>query len=117
MSSLRAFCYSVYPGSSARFFPKIQTVIFVNPEALKQWKSDETSINFNEVISDPSEPVKVIWTDYSGYKGYIGNHPNLNEALQTWYQTTDRMEIAKQTARNGYDVTDKLERMTTPKTA
>ena len=63
--------YRVYPGNSARWFPSIASLIFVKPEIYEQWKENESSIKFEDVLFDPSDPVKFLWTDFSGKKGYI----------------------------------------------
>ena len=93
--------YAIYPGSSARWFPKIMSAIFVNEENYKKWKNDEQSVKFEEVLENPAEPVKFI--DYNGT--HVINNPFLPpvaDEVMYWYHTVNPMEIAIDTARKGH---------------
>lgn len=92
--------YSIYPGSSARWFPSIMTAIFVNEENYKKWKVDENSVKFEEVLVNSADPVKFL--DYDGTK--VIEDPNPEEVM-SWYHTLNPMEIAIDTAKKGHETT------------
>lgn len=110
MSSARAIYYEVYPGNSARYFPNFATCIFVKPDLYKQWKDDKSAVKFEDILVDSKNPVKYIWTNFNGKKGYAEKVPE--DEVRFWYRTLDPMEIAQETALKGYDCTDRLESMT-----
>lgn len=109
-ASARVIYYKVYPWDSARKFPNFTTCIFVKPDLYEQWKDDKSSVNFEDVLVDPKDPIKYVWANCSKY-GYIENIPS--ESLRSWYLTTNTMEIAKATALKGYDRTDNFEKILT----
>lgn len=110
MSSIPIY-YRVYPGNSARWFPSIASLIFVKPELYEQWKRNESSVKFEDILVDPFDPVKFLWTDFSGKKGYIDQHLVPHHELIQWYHPCDYMSIAMETARRGYDYSDYLTRL------
>ena len=105
----KVIAYKVYPGSSARWFPNLKSMIYVKPDLYDKWKENSGSINFRDVLIDPENPVK-----------FVGAHSwatltNVPPSyLKFWYQTTDLMEIALETAKKGWSETidaDRIEKM------
>lgn len=96
MKKLIEISYFFHPGDSARWFPKIMSVIFAKEENYKKWKLDENSVKFEKVLANSADPVKFI--DSEGEK--VIEDPNPQEVMY-WYNTTDPMEIAIKTARKG----------------
>lgn len=103
MSSAIPIYYKVYPGNSARWFPSIASLIYVKPEIYNQWKLDESSVKFEDILVDPSDPVKFLWTCYSRKKGFIERNEVPQSELEQWYHPCDILSIAKQTAKKGSD--------------
>lgn len=110
MSASIPIYYEVYPGDSARWFPSIASLIYVKPELYQKWKLDESSVNFEDVLVDPSDPVKFLWTSFSRNKGFIESDQVPQSELKQWYHPYDIMSIAKKTAQKGYDFSKYLAR-------
>lgn len=98
-----AIIYQFYPGNSARWFPDIKSVILVKYDLYMKWKDNNESVKFEDILVDPSQPVKFMWTDWSRKKGLV-EASEVMGSIKQWYFTYDMMEIAKKTAEKGlYD--------------
>ena len=93
----KIIAYYVYPGDSARWFPNIQSVIFVKPDLFQKWRRDQKSVDFKDVLIDPQNPVKYFTT--SAKERPVDQVAP--DYLHSWYQTADPMEIALKTAQYG----------------
>lgn len=105
----KVIVYWIYPGDSARMFPNLKSLIYVKPDLFEKWEKDPESVNFRDVLIDPSNPVTFVgdWT----WATLTNVSPSY---LVFWYQTSDLMEIAIKTAKHGRCETlsaDQIEKM------
>ncbi len=108
--SIKAIVYEIYPGSSARFFPKIKTVVYVKSDLYDSWKRNPDSVKFEDVLEDPSVPVWFMYSTFSEKRGFIENNKPPLDQRQFWYgENSTDMDIAKTTAKMGDDVTGESE--------
>lgn len=96
-----AIIYQIYPGDSARWFPEIKSVVLVKSDLYeKRVIYRDESVKFEDILVDPSQPVKFMWADFSSKKGLVEASEVMN-IIYNWYSTYDMMKIAEETAKYG----------------
>ena len=92
----KVIVYWIYPGDSARIFPNMKSLIYVKPDLFEKWEKDPESVNFRDVLIDPSNPCTFV-----GHWTWVTLKYIPSEYFEFWYQTSDLMEIAIKTAKYG----------------